>query len=139
MNAASPADGPSERVLRIGYAVAGLGIGGAWAYGWELPVWEHALRLLALVLIVPPIIHFVRRRRAKPRAAHPPLRHLVCAKVLLVVAAIGLNELLGLWTAQSAFATAAALAVVVAFGGPPWHRKLVRRNASRTTSSAGAA
>ncbi|MGW5641621.1 hypothetical protein ACWEV3_19995 [Saccharopolyspora sp. NPDC003752] len=120
---------PIGKAVRLGYAVAALVIGGAWAFGWDVPVWEHALRLFVLVLVLPPIVHLARRRLGRLASAYPPLRHLVVAKVLLVVGAVGLELLLDQWTWWAPFITAAGLAVAVAVGGPPWHRKLHRRAA----------
>ncbi|WP_027946817.1 hypothetical protein [Amycolatopsis taiwanensis] len=122
-----PRPGPPKTwAVRLGYTAAGLAIGVAWALGWDRPIWEHALRLLVLVLVVPPIIHLVRRRTGRT-AGHPPLRHLVVAKVLLVAAAIGLEVLLDHWTSWSALLTALALTITVAVGGPSLHHTLLRR------------
>lgn len=120
---ASGGAGPIGTALHLGYAVAGLVIGGAWAFGRDLPVWEHALRLFVIVLIVPPIVHLIRRRLGRLTHASPPLRRLVVAKVLLVAGAVGLELLLDQFTARAPFITAAALAVTVAGRGPTWHRK----------------
>ncbi|NLU68282.1 hypothetical protein [Streptomyces sp. HNM0574] len=108
--------------LRIAYVVAGLAIGGAWAYGRDMPLWEHALRLCVIVVVVPPVLHLVRRRLRRPAARHLPLRQLVLAKVLLVLGAVAVELLLEPLTAGASLITAAALAAVVALGGPSWHR-----------------
>ncbi|GAA2104327.1 hypothetical protein GCM10009801_79870 [Streptomyces albiaxialis] len=108
--------------LRLAYASAGLLIGGAWAYGKDMPLWEHALRLGLIVVVVPPVLHLLRSRRGGPAARHLPLRHLVAAKVLLILGAAGMELLLDPLTAWASFVTAAALAAVVAIGGPTWHR-----------------
>ncbi|RKT87412.1 hypothetical protein SAMN05421805_113125 [Saccharopolyspora antimicrobica] len=121
---------PIGTPVRLGYAVAALVIGGAWAFGWDVPLWQHALRLLVIVLVLPPIVHLARRRLRRPVTAYPPMRHLVVAKVLLVAGAVGLELLLNRWTWWAPFITAAALAATVAVGGPPWHRKLRQRAAS---------
>ncbi|MDQ8701153.1 hypothetical protein RCO28_01450 [Streptomyces sp. LHD-70] len=119
----TPRSEPTATGLRLAYAAAGLLIGGAWVYGRNMPLWEHALRLCLIVVVVPPVLHLVRSRiRRRPAAQHLPLRQLVVAKVLLVVAAVAVELLLDPLTAWASFVTAAALATVVAVGGPPWHR-----------------
>ncbi|WP_406637652.1 hypothetical protein [Amycolatopsis sp. WGS_07] len=129
---------PAGTTMRLGYAVAGLVIGGAWAFGWDVPVWEHALRLLVIILVVPPVVHLARTRLGRLTHTHPPLRHLVIAKVLLVIGAIGLELLLDQVTPAAPFITAAALTVIVAACGPRWHRKQ-RRNAAPPHSAGSAA
>jgi hypothetical protein len=44
--------GPSPAV-RISYAALGLIAGGLWLLGSGDPLWLHALRVLAIVLVVP--------------------------------------------------------------------------------------
>ncbi|UKD58599.1 hypothetical protein L3Q65_18350 [Amycolatopsis sp. FU40] len=46
-----------------------------------------------------------------------------------MVAPVGLELLLDRWTTWSVFVSALALAVTVAFAGPPWQRALIRRAA----------
>ncbi|MFE7399850.1 hypothetical protein [Streptomyces sp. NPDC057557] len=127
---------PKAWTVRLGYTAAGLGIGGAWLLGRDVPPWEHTLRLLAIVVVVPPAIHLLRRRRARAIPSHLPLRHLVAAKVLLVGAALGLDALLALWTGWAPVATALSLALVVAVGGPPLHRRLQPRPTPNSQSTA---
>ncbi|MFE7112801.1 hypothetical protein ACFU98_38345 [Streptomyces sp. NPDC057575] len=124
---------PTATGLRLAYAVAGLLIGGAWAYGRDTPLWEHALRLGVIVVVVPPIVHLVRSRlRRRPTTQHLPLRQLVVAKVLLVVAAVVVELMLDPLTAWASFLTAAALTAAVAVRGPIWHRNRSPRNAAGT-------
>ncbi|MDI3390307.1 hypothetical protein QIS99_29550 [Streptomyces sp. B-S-A8] len=120
----TPGPEPATTGLRLVYAAAGLLIGGAWAYGRDMPLWEHALRLCVIVVVVPPVLHLVRSRlRRRSAAQHLPLRQLVVTKVLLVAAAVVVELLLDPLTAWASFVTAAALAAVVAVGGPAWHQK----------------
>ncbi|ATL31068.1 hypothetical protein [Streptomyces formicae] len=120
-----PGSEPNVTGLRLAYTAAGLLIGGAWAYGRDVPLWEHALRLGVLVVVVPPVLHLVRRRlRRRTTAQLLPLRPLVVAKVTLVAAAMVVQLLLTPLTARAPFVTAAALAAVVAVGGPRWHRNV---------------
>ena len=52
MNDQAGRPGPGSAV-RIRYAVLGLIAGGLWLWGSGDPLWLHALRMLAIVLIVP--------------------------------------------------------------------------------------
>ncbi|MDI3404070.1 hypothetical protein [Streptomyces cavernicola] len=120
----TPRPEPSTAGLRLAYAAAGLLIGGAWLYGRDMPLWEHALRLCVIVVVVPPVLHLIRSRLRRYSAdRHLPLRRLVVAKVLLVAAAVAVELVLDPLTAWASFVTAAALAAVVAVGGPTWHQK----------------
>lgn len=94
-------------------------MGGAWALGNSTPTWEHAPRLLAVVLILPPLLHLVRSRLLH-RQDHLPLRRLVGATVLLIIVAFALDVLLARWTTAADLITAVFL--TVAFGGPALHR-----------------
>ncbi|MCX4844517.1 hypothetical protein [Streptomyces sp. NBC_00893] len=113
---------PTATGLRLAYATAGLLIGGAWAYGRDMPLWEHALRLCVIVVVVPPVLHLIRRRLRRSAVHHLPLRHLIVAKVLLVVGAVVVQLSLDPLTARTSLLTAVALTAVVAVGGPAWHR-----------------
>ncbi|MFG2794959.1 hypothetical protein [Streptomyces sp. NPDC048419] len=110
---------PTRRQIALVYAFIGLAVGGAWMLGGDMPAWQHALRLLAAVLIIPPLIHLLRRRLN--HTGHLPLRRLVMAKILLVAAALALDLLLTAWTSHADIFTAVAVAVSVAVGGPLVH------------------
>ncbi|MFE7111487.1 hypothetical protein ACFU98_39310 [Streptomyces sp. NPDC057575] len=118
----APGSRPVTCGLRLAYAVAGLLIGGAWAYGRDMPPWEHALRLGVIVTVVPPVLHLVRSRLGRSAGRHLPLQHLVVAKVLLVLGAMVMDLLLEPLTVWASFVTAGILAAVVDVGGPPWRR-----------------
>lgn len=116
---------PNQRLLRLAYAAIGLLIGGAWALGQNTPPWEHTLRLLVVVVVIPPFLHLLRQRVRRIASIQPPLRPMVAAKVLLLAAALGLDVLLARWTEGAELITAAALALTVAIGGPVLHRRLL--------------
>ncbi|MFF4104719.1 hypothetical protein [Streptomyces sp. NPDC001903] len=115
----------SERRI---YVVAGAVMGGVWAWGSDTPAWEHALRLVVLVACAALVMSLRHRRRA--RLGRPVDRRLHCGlllgKVLLVVAALLLDQLLGLWVAEPSLITAAVLFAGIAAGGPALHRRLAR-------------
>jgi hypothetical protein len=100
-----------------------------------MPAWQHALRLLAAVLIIPPLIHLLRRRLN--RTSHLPLRRLVMAKVLLIAAALALDLLLAPWTSHADLITAIAIALSVAVGGPLVHNAAPRTRATAMGANPG--
>ncbi|MFI8261189.1 MULTISPECIES: hypothetical protein [unclassified Streptomyces] len=113
---------PERRI----YVVAGAVMGGVWAWGSDTPAWEHALRLVALVACAALVMSLVHRRRA--RLGRPVDRRLhsglLLGKVLLVVGALLLDQVLGLWVSEPSLITAVALFVGIAAGGPALHRRL---------------
>ncbi|WP_327388831.1 hypothetical protein [Streptomyces sp. NBC_01207] len=108
----------------LAYAAAGAAVGGVWAFGADMPAWEHALRVLVVVLCVSVAGRFVGRRLA--RAGRTPVDRglffgLVAAKVLLVAVALLVDWFAGLWFPEPALITAGFLFVLVAVGGPALH------------------
>ncbi|MEV7443935.1 hypothetical protein AB0O22_22860 [Streptomyces sp. NPDC091204] len=92
-----------------------------------MPAWEHALRVLLVVLCVSVAGRFVGRRLA--RSGRAPLDRglffaLVAGKVLLVAVALLVDWVAGLWFSEPTLITAAFLFVVVAVGGPALHGRL---------------
>ncbi|ROQ94220.1 hypothetical protein EDE04_0633 [Streptomyces sp. 2132.2] len=110
------------------YVVAGAVMGGVWAWGADTPAWEHALRLLVLVVCAAVLMSLAHRRRA--RLGRPVDRRLhsglLAGKVLLVAAALLLDHLLGLWVSEPSPITAVVLFAGIAAGGPALHRWLSR-------------
>ncbi|MFB6820776.1 hypothetical protein ACFCXA_04185 [Streptomyces virginiae] len=120
---------PSARSARTAavYAAAGAAVGGIWALGGDMPAWEHALRVLVVVLCVSVAGRFVGRRLARSGRALVDRRlffGLVAGKVLLVAVALLIDQLAGLWFADPALITAGFLFVLVALGGPALHGRL---------------
>ncbi|MFJ6479678.1 MULTISPECIES: hypothetical protein [unclassified Streptomyces] len=108
----------------LAYVAAGAAVGGVWAFGGDMPAWEHALRVLVVVLCVSVAGRFVGRRLA--RSGRTPIDRglffgLVAAKVLLVAVALLVDWLAGLWFSEPALITAGFLFVLVAVGGPALH------------------
>ncbi|MFI7357883.1 hypothetical protein ACIBTP_28670 [Streptomyces avidinii] len=123
--------GAGQRGLSIArlfaYAAAGAAVAAVWLLGGDMPAWEHALRVLVVVLCVSLAGRFVGRRLA--RAGRAPLDRglflgLVAGKVLLVAVALLVDWLAGLWFAEPTLITAVFLFVVVAVGGPALHGRL---------------
>ncbi|MFH9795025.1 hypothetical protein [Streptomyces virginiae] len=109
------------------YAAAGVAVGAVWVLGGDMPAWEHALRVLLVVLCVSVAGRVVGPRLA--RAGRAPLDRkvffgLVVAKVLLVGVALLVDWLAGLWFAEPALITAGLLFVAVTVGGPALHARL---------------
>ncbi|MFE5489426.1 hypothetical protein ACFQ7Z_05610 [Streptomyces virginiae] len=111
----------------VAYAAAGAAVGAVWLLGGDMPAWEHALRVLVVVLCVSVAGRVVGPRLA--RAGRAPLDRklffgLVAAKVLLVGVALLVDWLAGLWFAEPALITAGFLFVTVAAAGPALHGRL---------------
>ncbi|MFF3674505.1 hypothetical protein ACFYYS_11005 [Streptomyces sp. NPDC002120] len=109
------------------YAAAGAAMAAVWVLGGDMPAWEHALRVLLVVLCVSVAGRFAGRRLA--RSGRAPLDRglffaLVAGKVLLVAVALLVDWLAGLWFSEPTLITAAFLFVVVAVGGPALHGRL---------------
>ncbi|MFJ6785501.1 hypothetical protein [Streptomyces yangpuensis] len=109
------------------YAAAGAVVGAVWAFGADMPAWEHALRVLVIVLCVSVAGRLVAPRLA--RAGRAPLDRdlflgLVAAKVLLVGVALLVDWAAGLWFSEPALITAGFLFVLVTLGGPVLHGRL---------------
>lgn len=109
------------------YAAAGAAVGAVWLLGGDMPAWEHALRVLGVVLSVSVAARVVGPRLA--RAGRAPLDRklffgLVAAKLLLVGVALLVDWLAGLWFAEPALITAGFLFVTVAAAGPALHGRL---------------
>ncbi|MFJ3201607.1 hypothetical protein [Streptomyces sp. NPDC086989] len=115
--------------MSVVYVLAGAVMGGVWALGSGTPAWEHALRVLALVLCATAAMELLRRRRA--RLGRLPVgrrlyRGLLLGKVLLVAAALAVDSAIGRWISEPGPVTAAALFAAVALGGPALHRRLAQ-------------
>ncbi|MER7822524.1 hypothetical protein ABTX85_08160 [Streptomyces sp. NPDC096097] len=118
---------PSSTGRTAAYAAVGAAVGGIWVLGGDMPAWEHALRVLVVVLCVSLAGRFLGRRLV--RAGRAPVDRrlffgLVAGKVLLVAVALLVDQLVGLWSAEPALITAGFLFVVVTVGGPALHGRL---------------
>ena len=120
--------GPSPAV-RISYAALGLIAGGLWLLGSGDPLWLHALRVLAIVLVVPAVASrlaaAVARRRGQQKTETLSVGRLVAIKAGLVIVAIAVTGLLGSRVAHLDLYLAAWLALTVAVGGPVIHHRLL--------------
>ncbi|MEV7558320.1 hypothetical protein [Streptomyces sp. NPDC089795] len=118
---------PSGMGRTAAYAAVGAAVGGVWALGGDTPAWEHALRVLVVVLCVSVVGRFVGRRLVRVGRAPVDRRlffGLVAGKVLLVAVALLVDQLAGLWCAEPALITAGFLFVLVTVGGPALHGRL---------------
>ncbi len=118
--------GPSVAQVSA-YAAAGAAVAAVWVLGGDMPAWEHALRVLVVVLCVSVAGRFLGRRLA--RSGRAPLDRglflgLVAGKVLLVAVALLVDWLAGLWFAEPTLITAGFLFVLVTLGGPALHGRL---------------
>jgi hypothetical protein len=128
MNNQALRPGPSPAV-RIRYAVLGLITGGLWLWGSGDPLWQHALRMLAIVLVVPALASrltaAVARRRGLERTETISVGRLVAVKAGLVIVAIAVTALLGSRVHHLDLCLAAWLALLLALGGPAIHHRLL--------------
>ena len=128
MNDQAGRPGPSPAV-RISYAALGLIAGGLWLLGSGDPLWLHALRVLAIVLVVPAVASrlaaAVARRRGQQKTETLSVGRLVAIKAGLVIVAIAVTGLLGSRVAHLDLYLAAWLALTVAVGGPVIHHRLL--------------
>ncbi|MCX4545869.1 hypothetical protein [Streptomyces sp. NBC_01565] len=125
----SPALSPAPRRTRTvaAYGVVGLVMAAVWIHGGDTPAWEHALRVLALVLGISAIARLAGPRLV--RGGRAPLDRglffgLLAGKVVLVAVALLVDWLAGLWFSDPTLITAACLFAAVAAGGPALHDAL---------------
>ena len=110
--------------VRLRFAVVGLLLGGIWAWRSEAPLWEHALRLVVVMLVVAPLLRWARTRASNEdsRSYGPTFsaRYWLSAKLALIGAGTALQSVLQ----QVISPTYASLIVggllfgFVALGGP---------------------
>ncbi|WP_432000941.1 hypothetical protein [Streptomyces sioyaensis] len=126
-----PAPSPGKGSIAGVYLVAGLVMGGVWAWNQGSPLWEHAVKLLVLMFVAAPLLRRVRSRRAARRPARRlqlSFVRLATAKVALVALAIGASWLLEDSMRNPDLAVAAGLTTVITVLGPLLHRYLLVRS-----------
>ncbi|MCP9206761.1 hypothetical protein [Streptomyces cucumeris] len=90
---------PGARRLRVRYAGIGIFMAFTWVGEGNAPAWEHALRTLAILLILPPVFlradrHLTHKLYEATRPA-PVIAQLITARVVIITAAFGASNLLG--------------------------------------------
>ena len=127
--AEQPGPGRPKRIasVRLWYLVAGLFMGAAWAWNRGTPLWEHAVKLLVLMVVVSAVLSWQQRRGSRGAHQGPQVSipRLVAAKVLLVAAAVAANWLLAGRVAKPDLIVATCLALFVALLGPHLHSRLI--------------
>ncbi|MBM4791636.1 hypothetical protein HXP44_06055 [Streptomyces sioyaensis] len=126
-----PAPSPGKGTIAGLYLVAGLVMGGVWAWNQGSPLWEHAVKLLVLLFVAAPLLHRARSRRAARRPARRlqlSFVRLAAAKIALVALAIGASWLLEDSMRHPDLAVAAGLTSVITVLGPLLHRYLLVRS-----------
>ena len=118
--------------IRIRYLVVGLFIGGLWIAHRDEPTWEHAVRTLAVLLLVPPLVHLLLRRWEARRAQQGDaprerfsIARFAIGKVVLVVAWMVIELVLSHWVADADLIVAAGLTLSAAVLGPMLHHHLM--------------
>jgi hypothetical protein len=122
----------TSRAVVVRYAVAGLVLGATWVWHENQPPWEHALRVLVVLLVVGPGLRWLRER-VVPRwgrggARRFPWRGWIAAKLTVVLLGVAAEWLLERWVSRTVAATvvAVAVALAVALGGPWLHGRRAR-------------
>jgi hypothetical protein len=117
------------RAVRIRYAVLGLIAAGLWLWGGGQPLWLHAVRMLAILLIVPAVasrvVAAIARRRGRQMTETISIGRLVAVKAGLISIALAVTALLGHRVADLDVYVAAWLALMLAVGGPAIHYRLL--------------
>jgi hypothetical protein len=121
--------------VRKQFLLLGVILGLLWYLNGGRPLWEHALRMLLIMVLVLIAVELLARRKhgpgGRPRIA--PGR-IIAAKLALLVLAIGVEWILSPWTTSADLIVATGLAAVVALAGP-WLRPFFL---SRMPGAAGA-
>ncbi|WP_406140174.1 hypothetical protein [Streptomyces sp. NBC_01089] len=102
----------SSKVIR--YVLGGLLIGGFWYLNRGRPVWEEALRTIAVFAVV----MFLLRSRLKRRGVEVHLVPLVASKAVLVVIAAVVEDQLMDTVGNASLVVAAGLGLAVMLLGP---------------------
>jgi hypothetical protein len=114
---------------RLGYAGLGLIAGALWLWNAGQPAWLHALRMLAIVLIVPPAAQLlaavIARHRGRNRRQTVSVRRLVAAKGVLIIIAMTATILLKGHVVGLPVYVAGWLVLMIALGGPAVHHRLL--------------
>jgi hypothetical protein len=127
---------------RIRYVLLGLVVGGIWLLNSDQPLWLHALRMLAILLVVPAVagrlLAAAARRRGQEMAETISIGRLVAIKFGLVIVALVVTGLLGDRVADLDLYVAASLALTLALGGPAIHHRLLVKTAATPHANARA-
>ncbi|MFF3765338.1 hypothetical protein ACFYYR_14795 [Streptomyces sp. NPDC001922] len=90
---------PGALGLRLSYAGIGIFMAFTWIGEGDAPAWDHALRTLAILLLLPPVLLRTNRRllhnlyeAARPA---PVIAQLITARLVIITAAFGASNLLG--------------------------------------------
>lgn len=121
---------PVGAAARVRYCLLGLLVAGMWLWSSGQPLWLHALRILAILLVVPAVagsvVAAVARRRGRDPGEMISVARLVAFKAVLVVVAGAATLLLRAHVAHLDLWVAAWLALMLAFGGPAIHQRLLK-------------
>lgn len=116
--------------IRARYCLLGLIVAGMWLWSSGQPLWLHALRILAILLVVPAVAGRVVAAAARRRGTDPgqmiSVARLVAFKDALVLVAGAATLLLRNHVAHLDLWVAAWLALMLAFGGPAIHHRLLK-------------
>ncbi|MFE1176598.1 hypothetical protein [Streptomyces sp. NPDC058773] len=137
-----PAGSAAARKLRTRYVCIGLWTAFTWSGEGNAPAWEHALRTLVVLLMLPPLLLWANRRLTHKlyESAHPGrvIAQLITARIVIVTAAfgtsIGLGYLLDPHTSRSPVLPAVGFALLLL--SIPAQIRHAHRTRTRTTHPA---
>ncbi|MFF7331866.1 hypothetical protein ACIQU5_34025 [Streptomyces sp. NPDC090306] len=117
------------RSVFLSYPLLGLLMGGLWAYNHGASLWEHAERLLLIILVVAPLLERARTRRRRREGRegelHVSLPRLILLKLGVVALALVVTAALRGRVDEIDYWVAAGMAVVVSVVGPALHPWMV--------------
>jgi hypothetical protein len=120
---------PVGAAMRVRYAVLGLVVGGLWLRSSGTPAWEHGLRVLVIMMVVPPTLGRLAaaaaRRRGRTPMAGISLVRLLMFKGTLTVIAMAVSIVADGRIPHLDLYVAVWLALMLAFGGPALHHHLL--------------
>ncbi|MGW7530009.1 hypothetical protein [Streptomyces sp. NPDC054783] len=133
-----------DTATRVRYSVFGLIVGGLWLWHAGDSAWEHGLRLLVLMMVVPPTLGGLRtviaRRRGRKTANEISLVRLLAFKGTLALTAVAVSLIADGRIPCLDVYMAVWLALALALGGPALHHRLLtpaRQQATPGTQARG--
>jgi uncharacterized membrane protein len=141
--ATTPTFGGVPTLLWVRYALLGLLLGGTWVLDAGEAPWLHAIRVAVLLLLVGPALRLARRRFGRHPGRTLPggrvVHEWLVAKLVLVVVAVGVELLLGIWLSRQTAAEIVGLllALSVFIGGPLLLERIVSRRRLEAMATVG--
>jgi hypothetical protein len=124
--------GADRGSVRIRFLVPGIVFGVLWYANRDTPLWEHAVRMLVIMVVVLAAIELLAdRHNGQKRAPHLAHGRVIGAKLGLLAIAVVAEWALDHWTEQASAVVAVGLVVVTAVVGPALRHHCVRASVPR--------